>query len=365
MKLGSKELKFINQVEPYVTENEIKAVEEYLRSGGWLTEFEKTRQFEKMIAEFLGVKHAVVVTNGTVGLYLAALATGIGKGDSVVIPDYTMIASPNAVKWANADVSLCDVRKETLCLDLNRIKLGDNVRGIMHVEINGRAGDMKEIVDFCKDHRLLLIEDACQAFGSRWNGKQLGTFGDVGVFSFTPHKIITTGQGGAIVTNNDELYAELLRLKDFSRIKPGADIHTGIGYNFKFTDLQSVIGIEQLKLIDFRMKRKREIYKRYMEQLQDSKFDFLPIDLSEVVPWFIDVICAVPRERVITELKRNQIGSRPFYPPIHTQMPYRNLEGDYSVASALAQRGLWLPSSVGLEDAEVDRVTSVLLSFSS
>ena len=363
MKADSKQLKFINQIEPYITESEIRTMDEYLRSGGWLTEFDKTKQFEKMIAGFLGVKHAVVVTNGTVGLYLALLASGIGKGDAVVVPDYTMIASPNAVRWANADVSLCDVEKETLCLDFDKVKLGREAKGLMYVAINGRAGDMSEVVDFCKDHDLILIEDACQAFGSRWNGRPLGTFGDLGVFSFTPHKIITTGQGGAIVTERDDLYEKVASLKDFSRVKPGVDIHTGIGYNFKFTDLQSVIGIEQLKLIDYRIKRKKEIYKRYMERLQGSKFDFLPIDLTQAVPWFIDVICGVPREEVIAELRRNQIGSRPFYPPIHLQEPYRSLQGDYSVTSDLAPRGLWLPSSIGLEDDQIERITSVLLDF--
>ena len=362
MKADSKELRFINQIEPYLTENEIKATEEYLRSGGWLTEFDKTRQFEKMIADFLGVKHAVVVTNGTVGLYLTLLAGGVGNGDTVVVPDYTMIASPNAVKWANANVSLSDVEKETLCLDLDKVKLGDNVKGLMYVAINGRAGDMGRVIDFCEDHGLLLIEDACQAFGSRWNGRPLGTFGDAGIFSFTPHKIITTGQGGAIVTNNDDLYEKLTRLKDFSRVKPGVDVHTGIGYNFKFTDIQSVIGIEQLKLIDFRIRRKKEIYKRYMERLKDSRFDFLPIDLSQVVPWFVDVICMASRERVMAKLKRNQIGSRPFYPPINTQGPYRNLKGDYSIASDLAPKGLWLPSSIGLGDADIDRIGTLMLS---
>jgi perosamine synthetase len=358
----STELNFINQIEPYLTENEVRAMSDYLRSGGWLTEFEKTQQFERMIADFLGVKHAVAITNGTVGLYLALLAVGIGRGDTVVVPDYTMIASPNAVRWANADVLLCDTERDTLCLDLDKVRLKENTRALMHVSVNGRAGDIDRVIDFCRDHGLFLIEDACQAFGSKSNDRFLGTFGDLGVFSFTPHKIITTGQGGAVVTNNDELYEKLRRLKDFSRVKPGVDVHTGMGYNFKFTDLQSVIGIEQLKLIDFRIKRKKELYKEYMDQLNSTaSFEFLPIDLSQTVPWFVDVIiCNIPRDRVIAELKKNKIGSRPFYPPIHTQEPYQNCGGDYVVTSDLAPRGLWLPSSIGLKEHEITRVTSVL-----
>lgn len=358
----NEQLKFLNQVEPYVTEKEVNALTEYLGSGGWLTEFDKTEKFERMIADFLGVKHAVVITNGTVGLYLAVLVLGIGKGDSVVVPDYTMIASPNAVKWANGDVTLCDVKRDTLCADLDKVKLKENTKAMMYVPINGRSGDMNEVVDFCQHHNLFLIEDSCQAFGSKWNDRFLGTFGDLGVFSFTPHKIITTGQGGAIVTNNDELYEKVRKLKDFSRVKPGVDVHTGIGYNFKFTDLQAVVGIEQLKIIEFRIKKKKEIYKEYIERLGHlSDLEFLPVDLSQTVPWFVDVILGTEREKVISKLKGNGIGSRPFYPPIHSQEPYRNSEGPFDVTNAMAPRGLWLPSSIGLETDDIRRVADCLV----
>jgi perosamine synthetase len=353
-------MKFINQVEPYITENEIRAVDEYMRSGGWITEFEKTALFEKMIAEFLCVKYAVVVPNGTIGLYLALLAAGVGKGDSVIVPDYTMIASPNSVIWANADVVLCDTERDTLCLDLHRVKTRKDTKALMYVSINGRSGDMGEVVDYCKDHEIILIEDACQAFGSKWKGKYMGTFGDIGVFSFSPHKIITTGQGGAIVTDNEEYYSKVKKLKDFSRTKPGVDIHTGIGYNFKFTDLQAVLGIEQLKTIDFRIKKKKEIYRTYMKELLDSKFNFLPIDLSQVVPWFVDIICGIERELVIKTLAENKVGSRPFYPPIHSQEPYRMHMGSFPVTEDLSSRGLWVPSSLSLSKQDIQRIAEIL-----
>jgi len=358
-------MRFINQVEPYITEKEIQAVDEYMRSGGWITEFEKTTLFERMIAEFLGVKYAVVVPNGTIGLYLALLAAGIGRGDSVIVPDYTMIASPNSVIWANAEVLLCDTERETLCLDIEKVKPRKDTRALMYVSINGRCGDMDEIVDYCKDHGLILIEDACQSFGSKWKGRYMGTFGDIGIFSFSPHKIITTGQGGAIVTNNEEYYSKVKKLKDFSRVKPGVDIHTGIGYNFKFTDLQAVLGIEQLKSIDFRIQKKREIYKEYMNILSERRghFSFLPIDLSQVVPWFVDVICGVPRDTVIKALTDNRIGSRPFYPPIHSQEPYRRYGGSFPVTEELASKGLWLPSSLSLNHEDIQRIKDVLVNL--
>jgi perosamine synthetase len=358
-------MEFIHQVEPYITENEIAAMSEYLRSGGWLTEFKRTEHFEQMIADFLGVKHTVVVNNGTAALYLSLLALGIRQNDSVIIPDYTMIASPNSVKWTGADVILCDIEPDTACLDLTRLELQKNTKALMYVSINGRSGNMDRVVDFCKNKNLYLVEDACQAFGSKWNDKFLGTFGDVGVFSFSPHKIITTGQGGAIVTNSEEMYGKLKKLKDFLRIKPGVDIHTGIGYNFKFTDIQAVIGIEQIKTMDFRIKRKKEIYEQFQHELSNiPQIKMIKTDLNQTVPWFMDILVENDsRDELINYLKSNNIGSRVFYPPIHTQEPYSYYKGDYQVSNEISKKGMWLPSSIGLEQEEINSIVNKIKSF--
>lgn len=353
--------KFINQVEPYITDHERKAVAAYMRSGGWLTEHERTREFERRIAEFVGARYAVVVTSGTVALYLALLACGVGPGQSALVPDYTMIATPNSVRWAGAQVSLADVERNTLCLDLDALKKERRLRAVMYVSMNGRASRLDELAEFCSKNNLCLIEDAAQSLGSRWHGKFLGTFGDAGIFSFTPHKIITTGQGGAVVTNRADVYEKIKSLKDFCRTEPGVDSHTEVGFNFKFTDIQAVIGIEQIKHIDFRMKRRREIYRWYREELEGSDaIEFLPTDLHETVPWFADVLLKVPRERVIASLKECGIGSRPFYPPIHSQAPYRGVRGHFEVASDVCYRGLWLPSSIGLARVDFSRVAKAL-----
>ncbi|MDE1854294.1 MAG: DegT/DnrJ/EryC1/StrS family aminotransferase [Thaumarchaeota archaeon] len=350
--------KFIPQVEPYITDAERKKVDEYMRSGGWLTEHEKTREFERSIAEFVGSKYAVVVTSGTVALYLALLACGMKSGQSVVVPDYTMIATPNSVKWAGADVILTDVQRQTLCLDLSEVKLKPNTRALMYVSMNGRADKLNEVVEFCHAKGLTLIEDAAQSLASKWRGKYLGTFGDAGVYSFTPHKIITTGQGGAVVTNDKEIYEKVSSLKDFSRVTPGVDTHTGMGFNFKFTDLQAVIGLEQLRKINFRMKSRRDIYRWYREELSDVRsVEFLETDLEEVIPWFADVLLSVPREAVASSLKEHGIGSRPFYPPIHTQIPYAQSDSGFSVTTEVCPRGLWLPSSIGLSHGQVVNIS--------
>ncbi len=355
-------MKFIHQVEPYLTDADVDAVSEYLRSGGWLTEFKQTEEFERMIAEFLGVEYVVVVTSGTVALYLALLALDMGPGDSVVVPDYTMIATPNAVRWTDADVILTDVERNTLCLDLDKVRLASNTKALIYVAINGRSGNMEGVIRYCRENGLYLIEDACQAFGSKWNNKFLGTLGDVGVFSFTPHKIITTGQGVAVVTNNKKVYDKVKQLKDFHRTRPGVDKHSGIGYNFKFTDLQAVVGIEQLKIIDHRIQRKKEIYQAYIDGLSSIEFlEFIPTDLDQTVPWFVDVILHdIERDNFISYLKENNIGSRPFYSPIHTQAPYAKAEGTFSVVEQAAPKGVWLPSSIGLSMNEIKYVTDVV-----
>ena len=255
----------------------------------------------------------------------------------------------------------------------------------MYVSSNGRCGNMDEVVKFCRNRGIILIEDACQSFGSKWNDKYLGTFGDVGVFSFTPHKIITTGQGGAIVTDREDIYDKVKKLKDFHRTKPGVDVHDGIGYNFKFTDLQAVIGIEQMKEIDLRIQRKKEIYARYEANLL-GKVEFIEMlstNLDQVVPWFVDIILkkGIYREDFILYLEQNGIGSRQFYPRVHYQAPYsdhevrigkrlpimKDHEGFdipvYEPAEDITHRGVWLPSSINLSMKEIEYICDVIKKF--
>lgn len=358
---------FIQQVKPYITDTEIGDVTEYLRSGGWLTEFEKTREFEEEISHFLRIKYCTVVTSGTVALYTALLALEVGKGDKVLVPNYTMIASINAIKWCGAEPVIIDIDKLNLCIDIEKIELDSKAKAIMYVSINGRSGDMNKIVKFCRDNNLFLIEDACQSLASKSGAQYLGTFGDIGVFSFTPHKIITTGQGGALVTARRGFYEKAEKIKDFYRTSPGCDWHDGIGYNFKFTDLQAVIGIAQMKIIDFRVKQKKGLFKRYRQRLADLEtVYFLPTDLEEATPWFADIILPSPeiRDKLAAYLKSYGIGSRIFYPPINHQKPYSYYpRGSFAVSESICYRGLWLPSSVGLSDETIDYICDKIKVF--
>lgn len=364
----AKVVKRINQMEPWIGEEERRAVMEYLDSGGWLTEFKKTRELEELIADYVGSGYASVVNNGTISLVIALMALGIGNGDEVIVPDFTMIASANAIVLVGAKPVLVDIDPSNLCLDLEKAKAAITpwTKAMMYVSFNGRSHDMSKVVALASKYNLYLIEDAAQALGSRYQGKHLGTFGDIGSFSFSFPKIITTGQGGALVTDNEELFRKMSMIKDFGRPRGGVDYHEIMGLNSKFTDLQAVIGIEQMKKLDWRVKRKKEIYKLYHELLQNMEpVRFIATNLEDCSPWFIDILIdgEGKREALAKFLDERGIGTRPVYPAIHTQPPYSGVKGDFRNAEQAAQCGLWLPSSSFLTDEDIARICTEIKRF--
>ena len=363
-------MKRINQMEPWIGEEEKQAMMEYLDSGGWLTEFQKTREFEHMLAEYVGAKYASVVSNGTISLIIALMAFDITGGDEVIVPDYTMIASANAIVLAGAKPVLVDIDPSNLCLDLGLAEkaITPKTRAIMFVSLNGRCPDMNQLVALARKHNLSLIEDAAQSLGSRYHGKHLGTFGKVGSFSFSFPKIITTGQGGALTTDDEELFNKISGIKDFGRIKSGVDYHEIMGLNAKFTDLQAVVGIEQMKKLEWRVSRKKEIYKLYHDLLQGIEpIEFIDTNLEDCSPWFIDVLVSGDsvRDDLAAFLNGRGIGTRPFYPAIHTQPPYSHIRGDFKNSEHVAKCGLWLPSSSFLSDEDIERVCMTMRGYFS
>jgi len=351
-------MSFIHQIEPCIDRNEVGAMTDYLRSGGWLTEYKKTAEFERMIADYVGSKFCCVVSNGTAALAIALWACGIGAGDEVLVPNYTQIATANAVKLVGAEPVLVDIEPHTLCMDLEcaRKTLTRKTRALILVTLNGRAPDMLAFRWFCRDNKLWHIEDAAQSLGSFQFGHHLGTYGHIGVFSFSSPKIVTTGQGGALVTDNEELYNKIRKLKDWGREKGGIDRHDTLGFNFKFTDLQAIIGIEQMKKLPDRALKKRHIYKVYLSQLGDM-LEFIPTS-NETTPWFIDVYLDNP-QGLLEYLHQNGIGSRLVYPPINEQKIYTDGK-DYPVSKRYCHRGLWLPSSIFLTDKHIIRICELI-----
>lgn len=358
--------KNILQMKPWYGIEEKNAIAEYLSEDVFITEYKKTKEFEEIIADYVGVKHCIVVNNGTISLTLASLACGISPGDEVIVPNYTMVATPNSVKMFGAKPIFVDVEEDTLCLDFNKAAdaISSKTKAIILVSANGRfSKNINEFKNLCNNKNIFLIEDAAQSLGSYYSDfKHVGTAGIAGSFSFSSAKIISTGQGGAIVTNNDEINAKVRKLKDFGRETGGNDIHDTIGYNFKFTDLQAVLGIEQMKKLEFRKKLKKNIYKKYKNLLQGiSQVSLYEADLTYNTPWFIDTIVE-DRENLINYLKKNNIFTRPMYPPLNKQKAY-NSPGNFKISNAVGDNGLWLPSYSQISDNEINTVCETISNF--
>jgi len=356
----------INQIEPFFSGSEIESLKDYFATGGWLTEHHKTQQFEEEISRYIQCQHTSIVPSGTVGIYLALLALNIGPGDQVAVPNYTMIASINAISWTGATPVIIDVVSENLCINMDLLEDLD-LKALVYVSINGRSGDLEKVAQYCSDKKIHLIEDAAQAMGSKFKDRFIGTFGQIGVFSFTPHKIITTGQGGAIITNDISLHEKIQSLKDFGRVSKGVDIHKELGFNFKFTDLQSIVGIEQLRTINKRIELKKTMFQSYMNYLSEvTEIEVLKTNLDETTPWAMDIILPSKdtRDRMKTFLENKGIGSRIFYPPINSQTPYSQFKkGSFPISESFANRGLWLPSSITLNHQQIKVICTNIKEF--
>jgi len=360
-------MSFINQMEPSFDEHEREALNDYMLRGGWLTEFTVTREFEAAIAAYTGARFCSVICNGTISLVAALLACGIGIGDEVIVPDYTMAASANAVELIGAKVTFADIERESLALDFEAMTkaVTNRTRAVMLVSINGRCPrDLEKIISFCRSGGLHLIEDAAQSLGSRHQGRHLGTFGDVGSFSFSAPKIITTGQGGALVTDDADIMERIRKIRDFGRARTGSDHYLTLGWNFKFTDLQAVIGLEQMKKLPWRVQRKIEMGGLYDRLLADIPgVELIHTDYGQSVPWFFDLLCD-RREALKAYLQERNIGCREFYPSLHSE-PVYDRRGSFPVAEEVSRKGLWLPSSINLSDDQIARICDAVRHFYS
>jgi perosamine synthetase len=357
----------IPQMEPWFGDEERLALDAYMREGGWLTEFKKTQDFERAIAQYVGAKHCISSNNGTTALMMITYCLGLTPGDEVIVPNFTMIATPNAVLTTGAKPVFVDVDAETLCLDFDATKaaITPKTKAIMLVAANGRApkNGIDPFVELASAHNLKLIEDSCQALGSWYDkDRHMGTVGLAGTFSFSVPKIITTGQGGAIVTNDDEFAVKLRRMKDFGRNGGGNDVHGSVGFNFKFTEMQAVIGIEQMKKLAWRVERKKDILRRYQSHLKHlQQVTLFNQDLELTTPWFIDSLVE-DRAGLQEYLKGQGVGTRIMYPPINHQEAYQ-FKGEYPVSNHIGTHGLWLPSASQLTDAQVDFISDKIKEF--
>jgi|TARA_Y100000310_G_C20700173_1_gene828978 perosamine synthetase len=354
--------------EPQIGSEEYKIIKQVL-DNNFPNEGEMTSLFEHKICKLLGCKNAVAVTSGTVAMFLSMKALGIGHGDEVIIPDMTFIATANAVDLCGAKPVLVDVDPNTLNIDSSAFgnAITKETKAVIPVHVSGRASDMESIMKIADENSIHVVEDAAEAFMSRHKGKYLGTYGKTGCFSFSPNKTITTGQGGIIVTEDDELKVRLRELKDQGRPVRGTggdDIHNSIGYNLKFTDLQAAVGLGQLNYLETRMERIRSIYNTYKKSLQGAngiKLFGFDIDNGEVPQWTDAIV--EKRDELDKHLYENGIGCRRFWLPIHTQKPYKFPDEKFPNATQLSKKALWLPSAFTLSDSDIEEVCRNIRNF--
>jgi perosamine synthetase len=354
--------------QPELGDQESERVLAVLRSN-YINDGDVTEQFGRTIAKLTGARFGIGVTNGTSAIYLSLMALGIGHGDEVIVPDITFIATANAVSMTGATPVLVDVDPETLNLSVRAMEaaITSKTKAVVPVHVSGRAAEIEEIVDVARNHRLAVIEDAAEAFCSRFNKRCLGTFGQTGCFSFSPNKIITTGQGGVIVTNDESIFHRLRELKDQGRPvrgTGGADVHDSIGFNFKLTNLQAAVGLGQLEKLGGRMERIQRTYSIYRDELAGIKgVRILPfnIDAGEQPQW-VDAL-AERRDQFDDFLAKNGAGCRRFWFPLHTQKPYLRDDKGFPNSTRVGKQAIWLPSAFQMTDDDARSVCRLITKF--
>lgn len=353
---------------PEVGDRERELIFEVLESN-FLNDGDFTTRFEEELATLVGCRHVVAVTSGTTALYLSLAALGIGPGDEVIVPDITFIASANAVRLAHAEPVLVDVDPSTLNIDPDAVEaaITTRTRAIMPVHVSGRAADMPRLLEIATRRDVKVVEDAAEGLISKRYGKCLGTHGDLGCVSFSPNKTVTTGQGGAVFTDDDSLHLKLRQLKDQGRPVRGTggdDPHPEVGFNFKLTNLQAAVGLAQLERLPARAERMRATYRQYRELLDGCPglvFPGFAVDEGELPQW-VDVI-AERRDELVAFLAERGMDCRPFWHPIHSQPPYARPDAGFPNSTRLTQAAVWLPSSFTLEDNDVAEVATAIRSF--
>jgi perosamine synthetase len=369
--LQQAERALIAQIEPWVDQSELRELTRVIDST-FLTEHELTREFESMTAQLTGAKHAVAVCNGTMALFTCLKAMGIGPGDEVIVPNFTFIASANAVVLAGATPVLCEVREDTFCIDVARAEklVTGRTKAVMPVHLYGQSADMPEVMAFAQRYGFQVLEDAAESIGVRYDGRHVGTFGEMGILSYYGNKTITCGEGGIVLTNDDALAKAAYRIKNYGRDRKGTYIHETIGFNFSFTDLQAAIGIAQMKKVSAIISKKREIHDRYVKELQHVE-RFRPVYVDprcEPVFWFTSFLCEHP-EALSSFLREQNIQTRRFFLPLHQQPCYadgkhiRVTGGDFRISESIYRQGISLPSSYSLTENDQSRVIEQIRRF--
>lgn len=358
---------------PYIGKDEANAVYDVVMST-WLVQGENVAEFERKFAKYVGTKYAIAVFNGTVALHLATIVANIKPHDEVIVPSFTFVSTVNAVLYQNAIPIFAEIESNTFNISPDDIKkrITNNTKAVIPVHYGGQAADMDTILEIADENDLVVIEDSAEAHGAMYNGKHAGTFGDMAIFSFTPIKNMTTGEGGMITTNN-EYYAEKLRmLRNHGMDKPYH--HLMLGYNYRMTEMQAAIGLVQLKRLEDIIERKKNIASIYNKHLEaSSKIQVPYVSHFTTRHSYMLYTIKVPadmRDTLVTELNNNGIESRgTYFPPVHLQPFLRDILGDTDgllpKTEQIAKEVISLPIFFTMSDDDVNYVVDNTLKIIS
>lgn len=360
---------FIPVNQPVISSQSKKYVNQALDSGWVSSSGEFVNKFENRFAAYIGVKYGISVSSGTAALHVALLAAGVGSGDEVIVPAFTMAATWLAVLYVGATPVFVDCEIETYNIDPTLIeqKIRKNTKAIIPVHIYGHSSDMDPILRIARKHELIVIEDAAEAHGGTYKGRMCGSMSDISCFSFYGNKIITTGEGGMVLTNSKKYADAAKRFKDLCHSQKKRFIHDGVGFNYRMTNLQAALGCGELKHISKYIRIKRNMAKLYNKLLKDIPGISLPITKSYVtnVYWMYAIVVnkdkyGLDKDSLRTELKKRNIDTRDFFYPPNTQpilKKYLKNKDCFPNTEKISRDGLYIPSGLALTENQIRKVS--------
>ncbi|SKA09468.1 DegT/DnrJ/EryC1/StrS family aminotransferase [Selenihalanaerobacter shriftii] len=356
---------------PDIGQREKELVNEVLDSG-WLSLGPKLNEFEEKFAEYIGTKYAVAVNSGTSGLHLLIRSMGIGKGDEVITTPFSFISSSNCILFEEAKPVFVDIDQETLCIDPDKIEaaITDKTKAILPVDVFGQPANMNEIMEIADKYGLKVIEDSCEAIGAEHNGQKVGTFADASVFAFYPNKQMTTGEGGIIVTDDEEIAKLCKSTRNQGRGESDLWLdHVRLGYNYRLDEMSCAVGIAQLERIEEILAKRAEVAAEYNRLLADAEEvkTLSIVEETTKMSWFVYVIQLVDgidRNSVMEHLRNNDIQCKPYFTPIHLQPFYIEefgyQRGDFPITEQVTDSTIALPFYNKLTKQEVQQVVETL-----
>ena len=360
--------------EPVITDAAKNYVADAMQSGWISSGGPYIGKFEESFARYIGMKHAVAVTSGTAALHVALLALDVGSGNEVIVPDFTMIASVFAIIYTGATPVFIDAEPDTYNIDVSLIekKITKKTKAIMPVHIYGHSVDMDPLMALAKKYKIAVVEDAAEAHGALYQGKKCGSIGDISCFSFYGNKIVTTGEGGMLLTNNDAIADHARRLKDLSHMPNRRFWHDEVGYNYRMTNLQAACGLGQLESIETFLAHKQWMAAEYCKCLADIRGLQLPVTKSYAsnVHWMYSILLTddfpLSRDAFRAALLKKGIDTRDFFPSSAQQpiiQKLYHLTERFPVSERIAERGLYLPSGLALTDEQLHYVCDSIKSI--